>query len=57
MDENKKLVEGTPIIKIIVYHYHTIQKYNMLKIHNSIPMQHILESATDSELNSVLKLG
>ena len=29
----------------------------MLKIHNSIPMDDILERVTESELNSVLNLG
>ena len=55
MNENKKLVEGTASSRdsVSLPHYPEI---NMLKIHNSIPIQHILESATDSELNSVLKL-
>ena len=56
INENKKPIEGTSSSRdsLSLPNY---PKIDMLKIHDSIPMDSILEHVTESELSSVLNLG
>ncbi len=56
INEDKKPIEGTSSSRdsLSLPNY---PKIDMLKIHDSIPMDSILEHVTESELSSVLNLG